>query len=852
MDDEAVEDPVAPSAAQAPPTAAPDVRRPAANRSAPERSALPSALAAGLLVAAVFAASGFIRGTFPFGSLSRSTNDLGTQYIPFFAHLWDVLHGRAQGDLFFNWQSAFGVGFLADYGVDLGSPLSLLVGLFPRDQIDLAVYVITVLKLSLAAAAMAVLLLKMSPGPRWVAAILGASYGVCGWAIDDGAYVPMWLDGLIALPMFFLVAEWSLRRTNRLLSVLVVALFWISNFYTAYMATIAAGLYLLARVLTSDLTWALRLRGVLRHGISFVLGLALAGPILLPIFAANDDATPSPSGVFSPSPVDIFLSRLLPLSEGVGRTASLYVGTVALLLALTLPFNRFVPIRTKAVWIVTTAAIALSFRWTPTQEMWHGFDTPNGSQYREAFVLCGVIVVLAWVSVAHRLPGPLALLGGAALVAVIAVLSNGSPLLTDHAMTVLIGSGAVTLVALGTIWVVRRTAAGRRTKWPVAVAFAAVMAVVAVETTWTAVVTDEERSKILSALVPPWNQQQTERADAIAGADDWPHYRTDPGTAVTPNDPILLGGQGAGLYSSLLPASVNQTLTGLGFGWSGYGRASDDLEHPVIDAIFSIGARLHLASGGKETIVRSVVPPLVTVRRRLGATAASNAFVAQERLLGTQVYEVPEYRGSKATTGGDVKLVGRCTPGTTAYLHQPRVSGQARLTDSVQWHALTASRRPGINTNSAMVRLGTVPASGVVSAEIRFTGSTSGITSTGALGCLDEQRLARAVRMLRSSGATDVEAGGHSISATLPPGSQGYAVIAVPKLPGWKCSAGDGEAQTPRNYGGLIAVQLTGNADRVDCTYTPPGLRRGLALAGVAAVITLGLVLIGRLRRSRS
>jgi hypothetical protein len=419
-------------------------------------------------------------------------------------------------------------------------------------------------------------------------------------------------------------------------------------------------------------------------------------------------------------------------------------------------------------------------------------------------------------------------------------------------MTVLIVSAAVTVVALGTIWAVRRSAASRRLKWPVAVAFGIVMAVVAVETTWTAVVTDEQRAKILSSSVPPWNQQQTERADAIAGAGDWPQYRADPGTSVTPNDPILLGGQGPGMYSSLLPYSLNQTLTSLGFGWNGYGRASLDPEHPVIDAIFSIGARLHLEAGDKETISRSTVPPLVTVRRRLGMTAASNAFVAQERLLGTQVYEVPEYKGSKSITGGDVKLVGKCTPGTTAYLHQPRVSGMARLTDGTQWRELGATRRPGINTSSEMIRLGTVPASGVVSAEIKFTGAASGITATGAIGCLDEQRLAKAVRDLRLSGATDVEAGGHSISAMLSPGSKGYAVVAVPKLPGWKCSVDGAKARTPRDYGGLIAVQLPDSAARIDCTYTPPGLRRGLALAAVAAVLALGIVLFGRLRRARS
>jgi uncharacterized membrane protein YfhO len=537
------------------------------------------------------------------------------------------------------------------------------------------------------------------------------------------------------------------------------------------------------------------------------------------------------------------------LSEGVGRTASLYVGTVALLLALTLPFNKFVPIRTKAVWVVTTVLITLSFRWAPTQEMWHGFDTPNGSQYREAFVLCGVIVVLGWVSVAHRLPGPLALLGGGALLALIAVVSNGSPLLTRHAMTVLIASAGATLVALGIIWAVRRSARLRRRKWPVAVAFAVLMVVVALETTWTAVVTDEQRSKALSPSAAPWDDRRTQLSNAIRDADDWPKYRADPGTSVTPNDPMLLGGQGAGFYSSLLPYSVNQTLTGLGFGWSGYGRASRDLDNPVIDAIFSIGARMQLEGNGQR-IDRSAVPPLVTVRRRLGLTDGSNAYVAQNRLLGTEVYDVPAYKGTRFATG-DAKLVTRCAGGSTAYLNLPRVEGSARIAGG-QWKGLTATRRPGINTNSAMVELGTVPSSGIVLVELKFGEDPQGIAPRGAIGCLDQQRLARAVRELRLSGATDVKIGGHSISATLRPGSKGYAVVAVPKLRGWQCSVGDGKAQTPRNYGGLIAVPLTDSADRIDCSYTPPGLRRGLAVAAVAAAITLGLVLIGRRRRVRS
>ncbi|MEU8227922.1 YfhO family protein [Kribbella sp. NPDC048915] len=818
----------------------------------PRRSVLLPAAVAAVVVAAVFAASGIIRGTYPFGSLSRSTNDLGTQYIPFFAHLWDVVHGRAQGDLLFNWQSAFGVGFLADAGVDLGSPLSLLVALFPRDRIDLAVYVVTTLKLSLAAAAMSALLLKMRPGPRWVAAILGVSYGVCGWALDDGAYVPMWLDGLIALPMFFLVAEWSLRRTNRVLSVLVVAFFWLSNFYTAYMATIAAGVYLIARLLSSDLTWALRLKSAVRHGVSFVLGMALVAPVLVPIITANRVATPSPSGIFHASAMDLFLSRLLPLSEGVGRTASLYVGTIALLLALTMPFNKFVPWRPKTVWVVTTVLIAWSFRWGPTQELWHAFDTPNGSQYREAFVLCGLLVVVAWLAVAYKLPGPIALLGGAALLALIVYVSNGSPLLTEHWLAVVIASGAIAVVAFGIIWTLRRFPATRRAKWPVAAAFGVLLAVVAVETTWTAVITDEQRSKVLSTSNAAWNEQQTARYDALRAADGWPEYRTEPGTSITPNDPILLGGQGAGLYSSLLPHPVNQMMTELGFGWSGYGRAARTLDNPVTDAILSVGARMRLVDDGDPEITRTTVPPLVTVRRRLAPAvpldaAAPNAYAAQERLLGTEVYDVPTYKGTRFPSG-DVKLVARCTPGSPVFLFLPRVGGRARLADG-RWWDLTATRRPGITTSSQMLRLGTTPADGVVLVEVDFAAAPQGIPPRYAIGCLDQSALDTAITRLRATGATDVEAGGHSLRATLPAGSTGWAVVGVPKIDGWSCRVDGGQRQVPRNFGGLMAVPLADGADRVDCTFVPPGLRRGLAVGAAAALATLGIVLIGAVRR---
>jgi len=64
--------------------------------------------------------------------------------------------------------------------------------------------------MAVAAAGMSRLLIALRPGPWWLAGLLGTSYGLCGWALADAVYNPMWLDGLIAFPLLCLAGEWLL------------------------------------------------------------------------------------------------------------------------------------------------------------------------------------------------------------------------------------------------------------------------------------------------------------------------------------------------------------------------------------------------------------------------------------------------------------------------------------------------------------------------------------------------------------------------------------------------------------------------------------------------------------------
>ncbi|MCX4879577.1 YfhO family protein [Streptomyces sp. NBC_00847] len=834
-----------------------------------------AALLAAALTVAVFCAADVIARSYPFGPRTRSVNDLGNQYVPFHAHLWDLLHGRADGGLFVNWQSGYGSSFLPDLGTYLSSPFALLVAVFPRDEIDLAVYVITVLKTASAGAAMAWLLLSLRPGRWWGAGLLGASYAMCGWSVAVASYNPMWLDGLVALPLLCLVGEWAMQRRHPLLGVLIVALAWIANFYTAYMATLCAALVLLLRLWLSGVPGRRRLETVGRAVVTVTLGVGLAAPLVVVVYFGTRHAYPGRVVQFAPVPAEDMLARLLPTTYSFG-TPAVYVGTAALLLALALPFHRAVPRRVRAGWTLLVAAVALSLQWGPTHLVWHAFATPQGSAYRQAFVLCALLVIAAWHSLSYGPPDLRALGAAAVLLALIAAVASRGHLVRP------VGWGVLLLAvvgALGGLMLLGRTQADGSAGPPATARRRGVLAGLAVvllfggqfgETAATSAVATRLRLGHMDDYAP-WGARQQAQAEAIAQADGWPRYRTDPGREQTVgNDPMLVGGQGAQYYSSLTSAVLSRTLTALGGGWTSRARSVQSLDNDVTDAIFSVGARVHSPpdphqgwfpqDGTGPSVSREDVPPLVTLRPG-GASSAGfgpSPYRNQELLLGSRVYTVPRITvrtsAGRAPQAGDSAhpgtpiaahasvterkptITARCPAGDEVYLWAPHYSGTATTGDGPTGRFRSDAR---VTKIAAMQRLGRVPASGRLTIEL--APSLDGRLPDGAVGCLDTTRLHDAVERLRSTGATRVTVSGSTIRAELPAGSRGTAVVAAPRIAGWRCAAGDANPVPAGQFHGLIAVPVAPSTNSVSCTFHPPGLRLGTTV-GAAALLTLILL----------
>lgn len=339
-----------------------------------------------------------VRHVYPFGNASLLTVDMGQQYIDFYSYFRQTLLSHP-GQLFYAWNKALGGDMFGVWAYYLMSPFNLLLVIFPKTQLDLAITIMTLVKYGAASLSMAYFM--HARGRRGLALpTAGFAYALCGWMVANTLNL-MWLDGAILLPLVASgIERLSTDRPRRYTLWLAAAL--IANYYMGYMICLFAILYF-CYVLVRD--WQGRRmagRMTLRFTAGSLLGGGIAAVVLLPTFyqltqSKGSYTVTKISSRFEYNPLHILaklFSGAFNFDQMPSGTPNIFIGALFTLGIILFFIARRIPLRERLCALVITAFLVVSMMYEPLDLLWHGMQFPVWYPYRFSFVVCFFLIVL--------------------------------------------------------------------------------------------------------------------------------------------------------------------------------------------------------------------------------------------------------------------------------------------------------------------------------------------------------------------------------------------------------------------------------------------------------------------------
>ena len=358
-----------------------------------------------IILVAVFA----FTGIYPFGEQQLAIIDMYHQYVPFLSELQCRLQGG--GSLFYSWNSGGGCNFwclLSYYGA---SPLNLLLVLFPKTLIMEGVSVILMIKIGLSGSFMYIylknvyypdeMLVDRQAGAKTM--LFASMYALSAYSI--GYYwCIMWLDAVMLLPLCMLGMNRLIKDGRIALYTVTLALMVFCNYYIAIMVCIFILVYYPVSYFIT-----VRGRGVkacvittLKAIGASVLGIAMSAVMLLPTYISMQNAYYFSSEM--PEEWKLYydvldvINQLLPVSHltYIEGLPNLCCGFLVLVMLVCYFISREIPFREKILHGAFLVFMFLSLNINKLDFIWHGMHFPNQLPHRFSFVICFLLVTMAY------------------------------------------------------------------------------------------------------------------------------------------------------------------------------------------------------------------------------------------------------------------------------------------------------------------------------------------------------------------------------------------------------------------------------------------------------------------------
>lgn len=524
-----------------------------------------------------------IFGIYPFGDKSELVLDLNGQYVYYYEHFRDVFFNGASP--FISWSRNLTGETMGLFAYYLASPFSVLFLVFPRSMIIEAVLVMQLLKVGTASVTFSWYLWHTSRCKDNRQIIFSVMYSLMAWSIVQ-LMNPMWLDGLIYLPLICYGIEQLVNNGKILQFIVPLALMFMSNFYIGWMLAIFSCTYFLvyyiflAKNAKSGKNFVIR--GV-QFGLSGAISAMCAAWLLLPLYYSLSlgkfGFTEPEYDWFTQFDFGSVFVNLLPNvydtchPEG---SVLLYCGVFTIILVPMFFFNKEIPLKRKFGYGILLLCVFVSMYISNLDIVWHGMQMPNWLPYRYSFIASFLLLLMGYDALKHIQRVSLTEVGlviAAICAYVFAVderhitIEYDSLIVEKTNVMFTIWFTVVFAIAYGVLLYLYKRNRGNKRRVFGKIACLLVCGEFLCTTVYTLQAVDRD---VVYSDYDSYNQYISLGRDTVTKIydyDDSPVYRIEKNFVRTVNDPMAFGYYGVSHSSSTLNEGVIEFLHNMGFSY---------------------------------------------------------------------------------------------------------------------------------------------------------------------------------------------------------------------------------------------------------------------------------------------
>lgn len=360
-----------------------------------------------LLPALILLVCYFIFGVWPFGEESVLSLDLNGQYVYYYDHMYDVLAGKES--IFYSWNRNLSGEWMGIMGYYLGSPFNFIVWAFPRNAILEGLLTMMCVKVGAIGLCCSVYLSRRKNLSKLTTIIFSVCYALCAYTIVQ-TMNPMWLDGVMALPIICLSIENFIDKGKFRLLVISWVYAFVTCFYIGYMLAIFSVIYYIFYMLITENEAA---RDHFIKKSLTVLGLGVTAVMiscfmLIPVYESLsygkfEFSTPDYSIKENFQLIELF-DKIIPNSYDTVRMSGLpfiYCGIITVLLLPAYFLDKKIRTNQKIGYGAVMLLLIFCMYTRPVDMIWHGGQLPNWLPYRYSFILSFLMIVCAASAFEH-------------------------------------------------------------------------------------------------------------------------------------------------------------------------------------------------------------------------------------------------------------------------------------------------------------------------------------------------------------------------------------------------------------------------------------------------------------------